>query len=107
MQKVYPIIGRTASADVVETGVSLSKDREVSSYHGRVYFRNITYHQFILRAGQLKYKDTNSLNHSYVNEYEFFILLLVCSDEVTTDVTLMDGDRLRVGQSEFIVSIIK
>ncbi|KAK8790122.1 hypothetical protein WA538_001490 [Blastocystis sp. DL] len=84
--KVYPIIGRSSSTEVMNNGVSLPNDREVSSYHGK----------FFIRGGQLKYKDTTSLNHSYVN-----------GELVDDDVTLKSGDILHVGQSELLVEISK
>ena len=84
--KNYPLIGRSTLDKFIKDGVSLSKDREVSSYHGK----------FFIRGGQLKYKDTNSMNHSYVN-----------NELVEDEVTLKTGDVLRVGESELTIEIKK
>ncbi|KAK8816088.1 forkhead-associated protein [Blastocystis sp. ATCC 50177/Nand II] len=84
--KVYPIIGRSERDDIISNGVCLSRDLEVSSFHGK----------FFLRGGQLKYRDMNSTNHSYVN-----------GELVEDDITLKTGDVLHVGQSELKISIQK
>ena len=52
--------------------------------------------KFFIRGGQLKYKDTNSTNHSFVN-----------NELVTDDVTLKTTDVLRVGQTELKITIQK
>ena len=73
-QMMYPLIGRSTNDKVQKYGVSLPKDYEVSSYHGKVRFVLQDMMQFFIRGGQLKYKDTNSTNYSFVNEYIFYVI---------------------------------
>lgn len=79
-------VGRSASKAYREKGVSLYKDKEVSTAHARIEIRN----------GEAFYIDTRSTNGSSVNNEMV---------EANVPVRLSDGDVLGIGGSEVGVTI--
>lgn len=73
------VIGRIDS----DGSTYVIEDTSVSKKHCVLY----------LYSGSLFIRDLNSTNHTYVND-----------QRITKDTVLRDGDRLKVGRTEFIVS---
>lgn len=79
-------VGRSTSKVYRERGISLYKDKEVSTAHARIEIRN----------GQAFYVDTHSTNGSSINGQMI---------EVNTPLRLNDGDVVGIGGSEVSVTI--
>ena len=79
-------LGRSGAKSYKEKGVSLYKDKEVSTTHARMEIRN----------GEVFFIDTKSTNGSFVNSERV---------EVNVPRRVRDGDTLTIGASEICVSV--
>lgn len=79
-------LGRSTGKAFKEKGVSLYKDKEVSTTHARIEIRN----------GEIFYVDTKSTNGSQLNKAEI---------ESQVPTRLKDGDVLGIGGSDVSVKI--
>jgi hypothetical protein len=79
-------LGRSTGKAFKEKGVSLYKDKEVSTTHARIEIRN----------GEIFYVDTKSTNGSQLNKAEI---------ESQVPIRLKDGDVLGIGGSDVEVKI--
>lgn len=79
-------LGRSGAKSYKEKGVSLYKDKEVSTTHARMEIRN----------GEVFYIDTKSTNGSFINNERI---------EVNMPTRVRDGDTLTMGASEISVAV--
>ena len=99
---MYPIIGRSERDDIISNGVCLSRDLEVSSFHGKVGL-----------TGIIDCVVLSARRPAEVQRYEQYKPQLcqrvsVMNRELVEDyITLKTGDVLHVGQSELKISIQK
>lgn len=79
-------IGRSTGKAFRQKGVSLYKDKEVSTTHAKLE----------LRGGQVFFTDLRSTNGSSVNDKKV---------EAQCPQRVCDGDVLQLGGSEFVISV--
>jgi pSer/pThr/pTyr-binding forkhead associated (FHA) protein len=79
-------MGRSGAKAYKDKGVSLYKDKEVSTTHARMEIRN----------GRVFYIDTESTNGSFLNGEKV---------EMNKPNEIRDGDNLTLGASEISVSV--
>lgn len=80
-------MGRSGAKAYKDKGVSLYKDKEVSTTHARMEIRN----------GMVFYIDTESTNGSFLNGEKV---------EVNKPKEIRDGDNITLGASEISVSVV-